>query len=105
MEPEDTAPEFDPFAEETPKPEKTRRGAAGWLAVLALLPVAAVLLVRPGPWLRFGAVTWAVLLLGALPAGLLELRPSSPPGSATGPSPACGISCAAPTRRAGPSSG
>jgi spermidine synthase len=46
------------------------------LAVLALLPVAAVLLVRPGPWLRFGAVTWAVLLLGALPAGLLELRPS-----------------------------
>jgi SAM-dependent methyltransferase len=46
------------------------------LAVLALLPAGAVLLARPGPWLRFTAVTWAALLLGALPAGLLDLRPS-----------------------------
>ena len=37
MEPEDTAPEFDPFSEEKPKPEKARRGGAGWLAGLALL--------------------------------------------------------------------
>jgi uroporphyrin-3 C-methyltransferase len=37
VEQEDSAPEFDPFAEEAPKSEKSRRGGAGWLAALALL--------------------------------------------------------------------
>ena len=53
------------------------------LAVLTLLPAGAVLLMRPGPWLRFVAAGWAALVLGALPAGLLDLRPSPFKGLST----------------------
>ena len=53
------------------------------LAVLTLLPAGAVLLMRPCPWLRFVAAGWAALVLGALPAGLLDLRPSPFKGLST----------------------
>jgi SAM-dependent methyltransferase len=46
------------------------------LAAVGLLAAAAALLTAPGPWLRAGAVAWAVVLAGALAGGLLDLRPS-----------------------------